>query len=94
MGPRVERLLLVKRSGKQLGLPQNWQSNSSLPTTGYDNEIAVLSLSNLDGDLQTLYKPEGGKFVGDVDLHDVLVVELAVEFVQAAHGCRIHRRRL
>ncbi len=38
-----DRLLLVKRGAKNLGLPQNWQSNSSLAKTGYDNEIAVLS---------------------------------------------------
>jgi len=64
-----DRLLVVKRSERQLGLPQNWESNSSLPPTGYDNEIAVLS--NLRGkpQLATLFKPEGGRFVGDVELH-------------------------
>ena len=36
---------------------------------GYDNEIAVLSPRRPDGKLTTLYRPENGSFVGDVDLH-------------------------
>jgi formylglycine-generating enzyme required for sulfatase activity len=73
-----DKLLLVKRGQKSpcLGLPQNWQSNSSLPQTGYDDSIEVLSPVCPDGQagkgdapLSTLYKPSGGRFVGDVDLH-------------------------
>jgi len=64
-----DRLLLVKRSAGNLGLPANWQSNSSLRMTGYDNRLAVLSPVRPDGKLTTLFKPEGGRFVGDVDLH-------------------------
>ncbi|MGD0090846.1 MAG: SUMF1/EgtB/PvdO family nonheme iron enzyme [Planctomycetota bacterium] len=64
-----DRLLLVKRDPKQLGLPQNWQGNCALPRNGYDNEIAVLSPVGPQGKLTTLYKPEKGEFVGDVDLH-------------------------
>ncbi len=66
-----DRLLLVKRGAKSpaLGLPRNWQSNSSLPKNGFDDEIAVLSPANPEGELSTLFKPEKGKFVGDVDLH-------------------------
>ncbi|MFH1268736.1 MAG: hypothetical protein ABIK89_23675, partial [Planctomycetota bacterium] len=63
------RLLLVERGAARLGLPANWQSNSSLGTTGYDNPIAVLAPVRPDGELTTLYRPEGGRFVGDVDLH-------------------------
>ncbi|MFH1924567.1 MAG: SUMF1/EgtB/PvdO family nonheme iron enzyme [Planctomycetota bacterium] len=63
------RLLLVERGAARLGLPANWQSNSSLGTTGYDNQIAVLAPVRPDGELTTLYRPEGGRFVGDVDLH-------------------------
>ncbi|MBM3859223.1 MAG: hypothetical protein FJ395_06190 [Verrucomicrobia bacterium] len=74
-----ERLLFVKRadatapggkkSGKQLGLPQNWQSNASLPKTGYENEIAVLSPVRPGGTVTTLFTPQEPVFVGDVDLH-------------------------
>ncbi len=64
-----ERLLLIKRNPGRLGLPQNWQSNSDLPKTGYDSEIAVLSPVSPDGELTTIFRPEGGEFVGDVDLH-------------------------
>ena len=64
-----DRLLLVKRADKQLGLSQNWQVNSSLPRGGYDNEIAILSPVTPQGKLKTFYKPSDGKFVGDLDLH-------------------------
>jgi formylglycine-generating enzyme required for sulfatase activity len=66
-----DRLLVVKRSlaSPRLGLPQNWQSNSSLPATGYDNAIVTLSPVNAGGHFATLYQPPGGRFVGDVDLH-------------------------
>ncbi|MCX5772711.1 MAG: hypothetical protein NTZ09_20910, partial [Candidatus Hydrogenedentes bacterium] len=61
-----QQIFVVKRGEKQLGLPQNWQGNCSLPPRGYDNEIGVLSLA---GEYHTLYRPENGSFVGDVDLH-------------------------
>ena len=63
------KLLLIRRGARQLGLPLNYLSNSSLPQTGYDNEIAVLSPVRPDGKLTTLFKPQGGRFVGDIDLH-------------------------
>lgn len=63
-----DKLLLVKRGKKRLGLSQNWESNCSLPKNGYDNEIVTLSPVTPDGTLSTLYKPAGGNFVGDVDL--------------------------
>ncbi len=40
-----------------------------LPKTGFDDEIVVLSPVRPDGQLTTLFKPEAGRFVGDVDLH-------------------------
>ena len=60
-------LLLVQRRGN-LGLPQNWQGNCVM-RGGFDNEIAVLSPAWPDGELTTLYRPQSGSFVGDVDLH-------------------------
>jgi len=64
-----ERIVLIKRSEANLGLPMNWESNSSISRDGIDNELCILSLDDLDADPVTLYKPEGGRFVGDVDLH-------------------------
>ncbi|MBL7134578.1 MAG: SUMF1/EgtB/PvdO family nonheme iron enzyme [Phycisphaerae bacterium] len=61
--------LIVRRTA-DLGLPANWQSNSSLGRANYDNEIATLSPVSPDGRLTTLYRPAGATdFVGDVDLH-------------------------
>ena len=62
------RLLLVQRDANKLGLPQNWEGNSSLPHDGFNNQIAVLSPVRPSGELRTLFRPEGGRFVGDVDL--------------------------
>ena len=64
-----DKLLLIKRSANNLGLPQNWQGNCSLPRDGFDNEIAVLSPVSPAGALTTLYRPQRRVFVGDVDLH-------------------------
>jgi hypothetical protein len=68
-----DKLLLVRRAdpggdeGQGLGLPQNWQGNSSI-RRDLDNEIAVLSPVRPDGKLTTLFKPGNPAFVGDVDL--------------------------
>ncbi|MFP4500915.1 MAG: SUMF1/EgtB/PvdO family nonheme iron enzyme [Candidatus Hydrogenedentota bacterium] len=64
-------LLLVRRheDSPQLGLPANWQGNCSLPAGGQVNDLAVLSPITPDGMIETLYRPETPRFVGDVDLH-------------------------
>jgi formylglycine-generating enzyme required for sulfatase activity len=66
-----DQLLLVQRGVKSpsLGLPRNWESNSSLPKSGFDDQLVTLSPINTDGQLATVFKPSGGRFVGDVDLH-------------------------
>ena len=63
-----DKIILIKRSANRLGLPANWQGNCSTASTGYDNEIAVLSPISPDGKLTTLYRPASSQFVGDVDL--------------------------
>jgi formylglycine-generating enzyme required for sulfatase activity len=50
------------------GLPCNWQSNSSIRGDVWENEIALLDLTNESGHMTTLYRPPGYQFVGDVDL--------------------------
>jgi formylglycine-generating enzyme required for sulfatase activity len=63
-----DRLAFVKRSARNLGLPANWNGNSSIPREGYDNEIVVLSPVRPGGTLTTLFKPPMSAFVGDLDL--------------------------
>ena len=64
-----DRLLLVERGAGNLGLPANWESNSSLRTTGYDNRLCVLLPVHPEGKLTTLFEPPGDRFIGDVKLH-------------------------
>ncbi len=55
--------------GIDLGFPSNHECNSSLPREGYDNEIAVLSLSHPQETVVTVYRPEADVYVGETDLH-------------------------
>ncbi len=66
------RVLAIRRRAGRLGLPRNWQSNSSLPRSGYDNRIVVLSLpasAAAEVTAEPIYEPKDGTFVGDMDLH-------------------------
>ncbi|NWK54841.1 SUMF1/EgtB/PvdO family nonheme iron enzyme [Verrucomicrobiaceae bacterium N1E253] len=62
-----DQMIVVERSGSTRWLPENYQSNASLPKKGHQNRVASLSLN--DGELKTIYQPEGGQFVGDLELH-------------------------
>lgn len=64
-----QRLLLIERGAGNLGLPANWESNSSLARTGYDNRLRILAPIRPEGQMTTLFEPPEGRFVGDVDLH-------------------------
>jgi len=64
-----DKLLLIKRASGSNFLPRNWLSNTAIRKTGHTNEIAVLSPVSPDGELTTVFRPEKGVFVGDVDLH-------------------------
>ena len=64
-----EKILFVKRQGPGNGLPANWQSNSQIRQKTFDDSIELLSLDNLDGETETLFKPFEGLMVSDVDLH-------------------------
>ncbi len=64
-----DRVLVIRRSEDNLGLPQNWQGNCSLPRRGYDNEILLLSPFSDDKAPTRLFKPERDYLVGDVDIH-------------------------
>jgi formylglycine-generating enzyme required for sulfatase activity len=62
-----KKLLIVQRSGRTRWLPANWQCNSSIPQKGHNNSIATLNIQ--DGSIETIYTPEDGRFVGDLELH-------------------------
>ncbi|MDR0337925.1 MAG: SUMF1/EgtB/PvdO family nonheme iron enzyme, partial [Planctomycetaceae bacterium] len=64
-----DRLLLIRRGEKQLGLPLNYTANSNIPKTGYENQLAVLSNWKAKSGLTSLLEPSNGRFIGDVDLH-------------------------
>ena len=58
-----------KNAGRALGLPQNWQGNCALPRNGFDNEISVIPWNSADAKPRTVFRPDQGEFVGDLDLN-------------------------
>jgi formylglycine-generating enzyme required for sulfatase activity len=64
-----DRILLVRRGAKNLGLPQNWEGNQSIRPGVFDNEIAILSSPRGRPALRTLYRPTEDRFAGDLELH-------------------------
>jgi formylglycine-generating enzyme required for sulfatase activity len=64
-----DQLLMIRRRADQLGLPSNFNSNPDLKPDGYDNTLVALSPVRPDGDLKTIFRPQGDRFLGDLDLH-------------------------
>ncbi|MHC4570082.1 MAG: hypothetical protein ACYTE3_30535 [Planctomycetota bacterium] len=64
-----DELILLKRKRGQLGLPVNHKCNTGIERTGYDNEIAALGPVYPTGEMRTIFRPEGGQYVGEIDLH-------------------------
>ena len=64
-----DALLVINRSARNLALPKNWQSHSSLRRTGHDNEIMVLSPVSPRGELRTVLSPGEIRCLTDMDLH-------------------------
>ena len=64
-----DRLLFVRRTANNLGLPQNWQQARDLNHSGLTNEIAVMSHLRGDPVIQTLFLPAPNTFAGDLQLH-------------------------
>ena len=60
-----------KGLGKFLGIPQqsSWQLHTIPNTTGWENEISILSPVRPEGKLTTLYEPQNGSLVNEIDLH-------------------------
>lgn len=64
-----DQLLFVERHGANLGLPANWESNSSLKKDGFSNRLRTLSPVRPGGQVNTVFEPSGNRFIGDIDLH-------------------------
>jgi hypothetical protein len=63
-----DEILLVKRAEGNLGLPQNWQGNSSVDPH-LENELLRWHYKDESSPMQVVYKPAKKLFVGDVNLH-------------------------
>ncbi len=63
-----KELLFLRRKGPS-GLTANWQSNSKAPKRGYDNALFRLDVSDPKAQPKEVFRPAGGAFIGDVDLH-------------------------
>jgi formylglycine-generating enzyme required for sulfatase activity len=64
----VDELLVLRRKKGQLGLPTNHQCNSTLKQKGYDNELAIYGLRQPRRQPKTVFRPQDGSFVGEMDL--------------------------
>jgi formylglycine-generating enzyme required for sulfatase activity len=63
-----DKAMAIKRGLGKLGLPANYNSNSSIGPLGYDNEIIEVSLHG-KAPVRTIFKPDQGRFAGDLSLH-------------------------
>ena len=70
-----DRLICVERHAGNLGLPQNWQSNSALDVNGFDDSLVLMTLRGDGADAEDypasrlLFHPNYPTFLGDLDLH-------------------------
>jgi len=64
-----ERILAIRRRADQLGLPLNFNGNPDLAPTGYGNSLVTLSARQPGAAGETVFRPEGDRFIGDLDLH-------------------------
>ena len=60
-------MYITRRAGGNPGLPQNWQSNSSIGRTGTETSINILNTADPGGAVATLFAA-GKRFVGDLCL--------------------------
>ena len=69
--PRLDfdRLLMIRRRADRLGLPMNYHGNTDIAATGYENTLVALSPVAPEGRVETVYRPDGDRFIGDLELH-------------------------
>jgi hypothetical protein len=64
----ADQLLVLRRKKGQLGLPTNHQCNAMLNQQGYENQLAIYSLGRPGQPPRTVFQPQDGSFVGEMDL--------------------------
>lgn len=62
-----DSFLAVRRDPNKLGFPDNYNSNSVLPPTGYRNALVRVDVRT--GESVDVYAPKHDEFVGDLELH-------------------------
>lgn len=62
-----DEFLYIRRDPAQMGLPENYNSNSVLPPTGYRDEMRRFNFRTDESNL--VYKPAQDVFVGDLELY-------------------------
>ncbi len=83
-----DAFLFVRRDPKQMGLPENYNSNSVIPATGYDDALCRFNFRT--GKSNVVYKPEHGEFVGDLELYyDATKVMFSSPDVSAGNRWRL-----
>ncbi|HNX34868.1 MAG TPA: SUMF1/EgtB/PvdO family nonheme iron enzyme [Kiritimatiellia bacterium] len=65
----MDKLLVVRRGGNNLALPQNWQQQRDVNRKGLTNEIAVMTGLRGKPMLKPLHIAAPGTYVGDLQLH-------------------------
>jgi formylglycine-generating enzyme required for sulfatase activity len=55
--------------GREIGMPSNHECNAAIERDGYDNQICRLSPVHPSGQIMIVHRPEGGRYVGEIDLH-------------------------
>jgi hypothetical protein len=63
------KLIYYKRMAQDLGLPLNFNGNSDLPRTGYDNQIVVMEGFRHKPVLREIHRPQRDVLVTDLELH-------------------------
>jgi formylglycine-generating enzyme required for sulfatase activity len=58
-----------QRGGKSVGLPTNFEGNSLMTSFGWESELNYIDIRKPLSEPDTIYKPEGGLFVGDLNLN-------------------------
>lgn len=53
---------------RDIAMPSNHECNSSLERTGYDDQIVLLNPGLPEAALKTVYRPDNGGYVGQLDL--------------------------